>query len=57
MRAYNLYYNRSKINQKPLSKDVVKKLMQSDVITKKINDAEVQQFRTKDVRVVECIIV
>lgn len=52
-----MYYNRSKINQKPLSKDVVKKLMQSDVITKKINDAEVQQFRTKDVRVVECIIV
>ena len=31
--------------------------MQSDIITKKISDAEVQQFRTKDVRVVECIIV
>lgn len=42
---------------KPLSKDIVKKLMQSDVITKKISDTEVQQFKTKDVRVVECIIV
>lgn len=57
MRAYNLYYKRGKINSKPLSKEIVKKLMQSDIITKKISDAEVQQFRTKDVRVVECIIV
>lgn len=57
MRAYNLYYNRSKINKKPLSKELVSELMQSDVITKKINDAEIQQFKTKDVRVVECIIV
>lgn len=57
MIAYNLYYNRSKINKKPLSKELVRELMQSDVITKKINDAEIQQFKTKDVRVVECIIV
>ena len=57
MRAYNLYYNRSKINKKPLSKELVRELMQSDEITKKINDAEIQQFKTKDVRVVECIIV
>lgn len=57
MRAYNLYYNRNKINKKPLSKELVRELMQSDVITKKINDAEIQQFKTKDVRVVECIIV
>ena len=57
MRAYNLYYNKSKINKKPLSKELVSELMQSDVITKKINDAEIQQFKTKDVRVVECIIV
>ena len=57
MRAYNLYYNRGKINKKPLSKELVRELMQSDVITKKINDAEIQQFKTKDVRVVECIIV
>lgn len=57
MRAYNLYYKRSKINMKPLSKELVAKLLQSDVITKKISDTEIQQFKTKDVRVVECIIV
>lgn len=42
---------------KPLSKELVAKLLQSDVITKKISDTEIQQFKTKDVRVVECIIV
>jgi hypothetical protein len=42
---------------KPLSKELVTKLLQSDVITKKISDTEIQQFKTKDVRVVECIIV
>lgn len=57
MRAYNLYYKRNKINMKPLSKELVTKLLQSDVITKKISDTEIQQFKTKDVRVVECIIV
>ena len=35
-----MYYNRSKINKKPLSKELVRELMQSDVLTKKINDAE-----------------
>lgn len=57
MRAYNLYYKRNKINMKPLSGEIVTKLMQSDVITKKISNTETQQFNTKDVRVVECIIV
>jgi len=57
MKGYNLYFNETKLNSAPLTRDDVKIIQSNKYINKKIDNSTVQKILVKDIKIVECIIV
>lgn len=57
MKGYNLYFNETKLNSVPLTRDDVKIIQSNKYINKKIDNSTVQKILVKDIKIVECIIV
>lgn len=63
MKAYNLYYQNERLNNRPLSKeDLIKDVLSNKkeyIYKTKIfnNDTKIMKINVKDIKIVECIVV
>lgn len=57
MKAYNIYYNNGRINNKPLTLNEIKNdILNKDYIYKQYNDY-VQKINVKDIKIIETILI
>ena len=63
MKAYNLYYQNERLNNRPLSKeDLIKDVLSNKkeyIYKTKIfnNNTKIMKINVKDIKIVECIVV
>ena len=57
MIGYNLYFKNEKLNKFPLSNEDVEMIKKNRFINKKIDDSTIKKISTKDIDIVECIII
>ena len=57
MKAYNIYYNNTRINNKPLTKNEVKNnVLNKEFIFKQYDDY-VQKINVKDIKIIETTLI
>ena len=57
MIGYNLYIKGNKINNKPLSVDMLRKIIANGKFSKQVGDNVYKQYNIKDIKVIKSIIV
>lgn len=57
MIGYNLYIKGNKINNKPLSVDMLRKIISNGKFSKQVGDDVYKQYNINDIKIIKSIIV
>ena len=57
-KMYNIYYHGSKVNKRPLSRDILKKIFEKEKIYKKEEISNnLIEIPVKDIEIIKCIVI